>query len=74
MYDPNHPHNIEHRNMVGEALANGMGPDDEVLVPITRGELLMFHTLLQDFGLNLIEDAQFIPLVERSMNRMRKMI
>lgn len=61
--------NAHHRQIVAEALANGMAQD--VAVPITLGELVLFHVLLQDYGLELVDQDQFVPLLERHVARIQ---
>lgn len=61
------PHIIE---IVDQALTNGMDAADEIEVRITRGELILFHALLQEHGLEYVGDERFIPLMERHVARM----
>lgn len=42
----------------------------EQKVEMTFGELFLFHMLLQDYGLPLVGDERFIPLMERNKKRL----
>lgn len=55
--------------IVDDALTHGM--DVEHTVTITIGELILAHALLQSCGLELVGEERFIPLMERSMARMK---
>jgi len=57
--DPNH------QRIVAEAMEVGTQEVDGFMF----GEVILFHTLLQDFGLELVEPDQLIPLMERNMKR-----
>ena len=57
-----------HKQLIDRALTNGT---DELVVKMTYGELFLYHALMQDYGLALVGKDRFIPLMERSANRIR---
>jgi len=62
MPDPNHV------RIVNDALN---APNGEHTVQMTFGELILFHTLMQDYGIEFVGNDRFIPLMERSAQRIR---
>lgn len=42
----------------------------DIDVKFTKAELFLYHTLLQDFGLAIINEERFIPLMERNKRRL----
>jgi hypothetical protein len=58
----------EMRKVVDQALTNGT---EEVTVTLMLGELFLQHALLQSYGLNLVDEDRFIPLMERSAARVK---
>lgn len=56
-----------HRRIVKHSLENCS--NSEFPVSLTFGEAVLFHTLLQDYGLELVDKDKFIPLMERSKAR-----
>lgn len=56
-----------HVNLVDEAL-NSLTEEQDVRM--TGGELILYHCLLQDYGIALTGEERFIPLMERSAARL----
>lgn len=57
-----------HKRFVDQALTRGV---DELDVKLTYGEMFLYHALMQDYGLGLVGEERFIPLMERSAQRIR---
>lgn len=56
-----------HQRIVDEALTNGV---QDGLTRFTQGELILYHTLLQDYGTELAGKDRLIPLMERNKRRL----
>lgn len=56
-----------HQQIVDEALVNGTLEGE---VRMTQGELILFHTLLQNYGAELAGPDRLIPLMERNKQRL----
>jgi hypothetical protein len=55
------------RRIVIEALENGTAEGE---VRVSQGELVLYHALVQTYGLDLVGEVSFIPLLERSKARL----
>lgn len=56
-----------HKQIVQEALSDLNFR--KTTVEISFADLLLFHTLIQDYGLELLTDEQFIAAMERNKAR-----
>jgi len=60
-----------HRQIVQQALgANVTCPNPQP--DFLFGELILYHTFVQDFGHVYLEEEQIIPILERSKKRIEK--